>query len=88
MQLNNKIARPKFCLSMLESGTVPHDPNFKTMQNIIHIDDKLFWMTKKSMNYYKLSEDVSYHNCKSKNFIKKVVFLVAFTCPKFDADEN
>ncbi|KAI5424708.1 hypothetical protein KIW84_030771 [Lathyrus oleraceus] len=83
----NKISRLEFCLSMLE-GT-PHDPMFKSMHNIIHIDEKWFYMTKKSEKYYLLpDEDEPYRTCKSKNFIAKVMFLVAQTRPRFDSEEN
>ncbi|CAI8602743.1 unnamed protein product [Vicia faba] len=72
---------------MLE-GT-PHDPMFKSMHNIIHIDEKWFYMTKKYEKYYLLpDEDEPYQTCKSKNFIAKVMFLVAQTRPRFDAGEN
>jgi hypothetical protein len=85
----NKIERLKFCLSMLESSTIPHDPTFKTMDNIVHIDEKWFYMTKKSMNYYMLpEEDVPERTCKSKNFIGKVMFLVAVARPRYDFDDN
>lgn len=78
-----EIARLKFCLSMLENGTLPHDPTFKTMHNIVYIDEKWFFMTKKSMNYYLLpEEDEPQCYCKRKNFIGKVIFLVAIVCPK------
>lgn len=42
----NKIVRSKFCLSMVESDTIPHDPTFKTMHNIVYIDEEWFYMTK------------------------------------------
>ncbi|CAI8613497.1 unnamed protein product [Vicia faba] len=59
------------------------------MHNIIHIDEKWFYMTKKSEKYYLLpDEDEPYRTCKSKNFIAKVMFLVAQTRPRFDAGEN
>jgi hypothetical protein len=67
----NKRSRLKFCLSMLE-GT-PHDPLFKSMHNIIHIDEKWFSMTKKSEKYYLLlDEEEPYRSCKSKNLSAKL----------------
>ena len=85
----NKVARLKFCLTMLERGSIPHDPTFKTMDNIVHIDEKWFYMTKKSVNYYLLpNEEEPLRTCKSKNFIGKVMFLVAVARPRFDAQGN
>jgi len=59
------------------------------MHNIIHIDEKWFYLTKKSENYYfLLDEDELHRTCKSKNFIAKVMFLVAQARPRFDAQGN
>ena len=83
----NKRVRLEFCLSMLEG--IPHDPMFKSMHNIIHIDEKWFYMTKKSENYYLLLEEGEPHRTyKSKIFIAKVMFLVALTRPRFDSQGN
>lgn len=72
----NKISRLKFCLTMLEGDSMPHDPTFVSMHNIVY--EKWFYMTKKSMNYYLLPhEDEPSRVCKSKNFIGKVMFLAA-----------
>ncbi|XP_057426190.1 uncharacterized protein LOC130719589 [Lotus japonicus] len=78
-----------FCLSMLEGGSIPHDPIFSSMHNIVHIDEKWFYMTKRSTNYYLLpNEEEPLRTCKSKNFIGKVMFLVAIARPRFDVDGN
>lgn len=72
---------------MLEG--IPHDPIFKSMHNTIHIDEKWFYMTKKSKNYYLLPEEDEPHGtCKSKKIIAKVIFLVALTRPRFDSQGN
>ena len=74
----NKRSRLRFCISMLDESSIPHDAIFVGMYNIIHIDEKWFYMTKKSENYYLLpDEDDPMRTCKSKNFIGKVMFLVA-----------
>lgn len=74
---------------MLESDSIPHDPIFKGMYNIIHIDEKWFYMTKKTEKYYLLpDEEDPMRTCKSKNFITKVMFLVALGRPRFDALRN
>lgn len=74
---------------MLEESSIPHDPIFKDMYNIIHIDEKWFYMTKKIEKYYMLpDEEDPIRTCKSKNFIGKVMFLVALAHPRFDAQGN
>jgi hypothetical protein len=85
MKDSNMKDRLRFCLSMLEETSLPHDPEFKSMHNIVHIDEKWFYVTKKSANYYLLeNEDEPYRTCKNKNFIGKVMFLVAVARPRFD----
>ncbi|XP_057443966.1 uncharacterized protein LOC130736137 [Lotus japonicus] len=85
----HKRSRLQFCLSMLEDSSIPHDPIFKSMNNIIHIDEKWFYMSKKSNNYYLLPhEEEPYRTCKSKNFITKVMFLAAIARPRFDSQGN
>ncbi|KAL6581619.1 hypothetical protein OROMI_007542 [Orobanche minor] len=81
----NKISRMEFCLSMLDENTTPNDPKFKGMYNYVHIDEKWFYLTKKDHTYYLLdNEDDPYRSCQSKNFIGKVMFLVATARPRFD----
>ncbi|KAL7152803.1 hypothetical protein ABFS83_04G123300 [Erythranthe nasuta] len=85
----NKRSRLQFCLSMLDSNSMPHDPTFIGMYNTVHIDEKWFWMTTKSENYYLLpNEEQPLRTCKSKNFIEKMMFLAAIARPRFDAEGN
>ncbi|XP_057418200.1 uncharacterized protein LOC130712381 [Lotus japonicus] len=85
----NKSARLKFCISMLDNTTIPHDPTFVGMHNIVHIDEKWFYMIKKTENYYLLQDEEDLiRSCKSKNFITKIMFLVAQARPRFDAQGN
>jgi len=85
----NKRARLQFCLSMLDGASLPHDPIFSRMHNIIYIDEKWFYMTKKYENYYLVcDEEKPMRTCKSKSFIEKVMFLAAIARPRFDANGN
>lgn len=36
---------------MFDSSSIPHNPTFVAMYNIIHIDEKWFYMTKKNLRY-------------------------------------
>ncbi|XP_042027099.1 uncharacterized protein LOC121774260 [Salvia splendens] len=55
---------------------------YHSMHNIVHIDEKWFYMTKTSDRYYLLpDEDVPYRSCKSKRFITKVMFMAAVSRP-------
>ena len=74
---------------MLEPTSVPHDPRFIDMENIIHIDEKWFNITKKCEKYYLLPEERDpVRSCKSKNFLLKIMFLVAVARPRFDSGGN
>ena len=89
MMDDNMKARLIFCLSLLEESSIPYDPKFKSMYNVVNTDEKWFYVTKKSQNYYLLTdENDPYHSYKNKNFIMKVVFLVAMARPRFDYEGN
>lgn len=80
----NKLARLRWCLSQLQpiinEGKVPyHD-----MRNIVHIDEKWFYITRSADRYYLLpDEEDPYRSCKSKRFITKVMFMCAVARPQF-----
>ena len=62
---------------------------FATMHNYIHVDEKWFFMSRKSEKYYLLPiEEDPYRACKSSKFITKVMILVAVARPRFDAHWN
>ncbi|GAA0173619.1 hypothetical protein LIER_27198 [Lithospermum erythrorhizon] len=85
----NKRARLEFCMSMIDWNNFPLEAKFVAMYNYVHIDEKLFYMTKKSESYYLLpAEKEPVRICQSKNFIGKVMFLVAMARPRFDGNGN
>ncbi|XP_042032989.1 uncharacterized protein LOC121779679 [Salvia splendens] len=78
----NKIARIKWCLSHIQPTLAEGKLLYHSMHNIVHIDEKWFYMTKTSDRYYLLpDEDVPYRSCKSKRFITKVMFMAAVSRP-------
>lgn len=86
---DNMIARLKFCLSMIDENSLPNDPRFISMHNIVFIDEKWFYITRnKVTNYLHVDEEEPHRTCKSKNFISKVMFLCAVTRPWFDNEGN
>ncbi|KAL4346841.1 hypothetical protein GQ457_17G010120 [Hibiscus cannabinus] len=85
----NKRARVHFCLTMLESGTLNTNPLFIGMFNIVHIDEKWFYLSKTSKKYYLHPDEIEpYRTCKSKRFTTKMKFLAAMARPHFDATFN
>ncbi|KAJ0854273.1 hypothetical protein HanRHA438_Chr14g0660821 [Helianthus annuus] len=85
----NKKARLEFCLSMVTRSLSSASPTFYDMFNVIHIDEKWFYMSKPSKRYYLVpNEDEPLRTCKSKKFITKVMFLAAVARPRYDASGN
>ncbi|KAL4581255.1 hypothetical protein LXL04_017465 [Taraxacum kok-saghyz] len=85
----NKTKRLEFCLSMITRPLLNSNPTFHDMFNIIHIDEKWFYISKSSKRYYLVpGEDEPLRTCKSKKFITKVMFLAAVARPRFDAIGN
>ena len=54
--------------------------SFKPMYNVVYIDEKWFYRTRKNQKYYLANdEDRPHREVKSKNFIEKVMFLAVVT---------
>ncbi|KAL3528176.1 hypothetical protein ACH5RR_012832 [Cinchona calisaya] len=85
----NMKSRLRFCLSMIDPGTISTNPMFMYMYNHIHIDEKWFFMTKTSEKFYHLLEDIDpLHTCKSKKFITKIMFMAAVAHPRYGGSNN
>lgn len=77
----NKKARVKSCLSMLNAQSL----SFKPMYNVVYIDEKWFYRTRRNQKYYLANdEERPQRTVKSKKFIEKVMFLAVVTRPRFD----
>ncbi|GJS04025.1 hypothetical protein Tco_0320533 [Tanacetum coccineum] len=85
----NKKARLIFCLSKIERSLSNSSLVFHNMFNVVHIDEKWFYMTKPTKRYYLVpGENEPFRTCKSKTFITKVMFLAAVARPIFDTSGN
>lgn len=81
----NKKAMLQWCLDMLDQDSSPNDPKFKGLFDVVFIDEKWCYLTKKSENYYLLpEEDDPLRTCRSKNNIPKLMFLCVIARPRFD----
>ena len=59
------------------------------MENIIHIDEKLFNASKKEKTFYLYpGEEEPYFTVHNKNAIDKVIFLSAVAKPRYDDEGN
>ncbi|XP_041995853.1 uncharacterized protein LOC121745970 [Salvia splendens] len=83
----NKIARMKWSLSQLRLDNNLDKMFYNSMQNVVHIDEKWFYMTKASDRYYLLPDKIEpYRSIQSKRFINKVMFMCAVSRPHFDSN--
>ena len=84
----NKKARVQHALNMLEPSTIPHQPVFKHMYNVIHADEKWYYRTRSNQKYYCApGEERPRRTCKSKSYIEKVMFFGGQSRPWFN-DQN
>ena len=74
---------------MLDPGTLHGQPRFKDMHNIVHIDEKWFYIGKDKGTFYLLEEEDDPHRTvKNKNLLGKVMFLSAVARPRYDEEGN
>jgi hypothetical protein len=74
---------------MLDKRTLPNEPKFLEMENIIHMDEKWFNTISKYRKYYMLAgEDDPHRTVQHKNSIGKVMFLSAVGRPIYDDKGN
>lgn len=81
---DNKLTRLSFCLSStrfnVESATI----KFKNKSNIVHIDEKQFYLTKTEQTYYLASgETKPNQEIKSKQYIPKIMLMCAVANPNY-----
>ena len=83
----NKDSRLCFSLQALDVHMEKETANFKSMHNVVHIDEKFFYMTKACHRFYLTPTETEPHRtCKSKNYIPKIMFMCAISRPMWDND--
>lgn len=79
----NRIDRVRFSISHIQEN-IPNMP-FVNMKNIVHIDEKWFYLTRVKNQFYMCpEEELPQRATKSKRFIPKVMFLAAVARPRYD----
>lgn len=85
----NKRRRVEWCLSQFQEESLQEQPSFKEMYNVIHIDEKWFYRTKKSLKLYLAGDEEEPERfTQNKNYIERVMFLAAVARPRFDVNDN
>ena len=75
----NNRARVEYCLRHLEPCSMRGDPTFRADMDVVHIDEKWFYRTRKTQNMY-LShrEEAPHRECKNKATFRKLS-----SCPQW-----
>ena len=99
----NKVARVAYCLEEVNPVAVDGIYYYKDLFNLVNVDEKWFYMTRDNKNYIVVTPDDEYDNlpdeneentrlptfrARHKNYIGKVMFLVATARPRFDPQRN
>mmetsp|Transcript_19480 Transcript_19480/g.28657 ORF Transcript_19480/g.28657 Transcript_19480/m.28657 type:complete len:248 (-) Transcript_19480:593-1336(-) len=81
----NVKARLEFCLKHVQMES----KMFNEMMDVIHVDEKWFYMTQNMRRYYLVSDEEEPHRTtKSKRYSTKVMFLAAVAHPHWDTRRN
>ncbi|XP_074288027.1 uncharacterized protein LOC141613186 [Silene latifolia] len=85
----NKFNMLIFSLSKLNYDRISNSLKLEDMGDIVHINEKWFYISQDGTKYFLLSEEVDpSRHCQSKSFITKVMFMAAVSRPIYDTDGN
>ncbi|XP_074265511.1 uncharacterized protein LOC141587948 [Silene latifolia] len=85
----NKLNRLLFCLKALHFDQLINKVLFNDQSNVIHLDEKWFYLTKKNERYYLTkSEALPHRTCQPKAFIPNVMFICAVGRPVYDINNE
>jgi hypothetical protein len=83
----NKKDRLRWCVTMLDPSTLPNNPKFRIMKNIIPADEKWFNGTRKTKTMYMHPDEEDPHRTvQNKNVIHKIMIYSSVTQPRFDVE--
>ncbi|XP_057529994.1 uncharacterized protein LOC130808552 [Amaranthus tricolor] len=82
----NKLDRLIFCLSSCIFDEQTSNFTFNEMSNVVHIDEKLFYITRTQQTFYLTQDELEPHReIQSKRFIPKIMFMCAVARPIFSS---
>ncbi|XP_074299780.1 uncharacterized protein LOC141630947 [Silene latifolia] len=85
----NKLAMLLFCLKSLHLEPNIDFAKFNDQSNVIHLDEKWFYLTKINQRYYLVNSESLPERCvQSKAFIPKIMFMCAVARPIYDANDE
>ena len=82
----NKVSRMKLALSFINKNDTS---KFEHMEDLIHIDEKWFYLTKDGQRFIIAADEAEpYRHVQHKSFLTKIMFLCAVARPRYDMNKN
>ena len=82
----NKVSRTELALSFINKNNTN---KFEHMEDLIHIDEKWFYLTKDGQRFIIVADEAEpYRHVQHKSFLTKVMFLCAVARPRYDMNKN
>ena len=82
----NKMSRMELALSFIDNNNTS---KFEHMEDLIHIDEKWFYLTKDGQHFIIAGdEEEPYRHVQHKSFLMKIMFLCAVARPRYDTNKN
>ena len=82
----NKMSRMELALSFIDKNNTS---KFENMEDLIHIDEKWFYLTKDGQRFIIVAdEEEPYRHVQHKSFLTKIMFLCAVARPRYDTNKN
>ena len=82
----NKMSRIELALSFVDKNNTS---KFENMEDLIHIDEKWFYLTKDGQRFIiAADEEEPYRHVQHKSFLTKILFLCAVARPRYDTNKN
>ena len=80
----NKVRKVEWILSLIQEDSIQRHPIYKGVFDFIYIDEKWFYLTKKTQRVYLAhKEKIPYRAAKSSKFIPKAMLLGAVARPRW-----
>ena len=82
----NKMSKIKLALLFIDKHNTS---KFEDMEDLIHIDEKWFYLTKDGQHFIIAAvEEEPYRHVQHKSFLTKIMFLCAVAWPRYDTNKN
>ena len=82
----NKVSRMELALSFVDKNDIS---NFKHMEDLIHIDEKWFYLTKDGQCFIIAADEAEpYRHVQHKLFLTKIMFLCALASLRYNTNKN